>query len=284
MNRYLLLALLPIALTACASSSSPKASDASVVSPPAASAAISSSRTSDTHVKIPGSDAYHWQLSDARNAQGRRIDTLFVRDDKPVQLDFRGGRINVSNTCNNMMGGYSVEGDRMTIPRMASTMRACPDPRLMALDGEVSSRLDGVLTFAMHAGDPPMLILTTITGDKLTFTGEPTAETRYGGAGETVFLEIAAETKPCPHPLIPDAQCLQVREVYYDDNGLKSRAPGEWRNFFQQIEGYTHQPGIRNVVRAKRYRIANPPADASSTAYVLDMVIESEIVNPPQRR
>jgi len=39
--------------------------------------------------------------------------------------------------------------------------------------------------------------------------------------------------------------------------------------------GYTHEDGVRNVVRVKRYTIANPPADASSNAYVLDMVVES---------
>jgi len=32
------------------------------------------------------------------------------------------------------------------------------------------------------------------------------------------------------------------------------------------------------VLRLKRYRIANPPADAPSQAYVLDMVVESELV------
>ena len=41
------------------------------------------------------------------------------------------------------------------------------------------------------------------------------------------------------------------------------------------IEGYTHEDGVRNVVRVKRYEVKNPPADAPSQAYVLDMVVES---------
>ena len=43
---------------------------------------------------------------------------------------------------------------------------------------------------------------------------------RYGDSGERLFLEVAAQTKPCSHPLIPDMLCLQVRELKYDDKGL----------------------------------------------------------------
>ena len=37
---------------------------------------------------------------------------------------------------------------------------------------------------------------------------------------------------------------------------------------------------MRNVLRVKRYKIANPPADASNLAWVLDLVVESETVQP----
>ena len=110
------------------------------------------------------------------------------------------------------------------------------------------------------------------------FEGAPTAATRFGGPAERVFLEVGPETRPCSHPLIPDKQCLQVREVRFDENGLRVGEPGEWQNFFDEIEGYTHQPGVRNVLRIDRYTRANVPADASRYAYVLDMVVESEQV------
>ena len=152
---------------------------------------------------------------------------------------------------------------------------ACTDGALMALDQEVGKRLEGTLKLAATQDDAARLTLTTATGDTLVFTGDPTAETRYGGPGERVFLEVAAETKPCSHPLIPDKQCLQVREIQYDDKGLKVGTPGAFEHFYDSIEGYTHEPGIRNVLRVDRYTVKNPPADASSSAYVLDMVVES---------
>ena len=46
------------------------------------------------------------------------------------------------------------------------------------------------------------------------------------------------------------------------------------------IEGYKHTPGVKNVVRLKRFQRASAPADASKTVYVLDLVVQSETVKP----
>ena len=274
MNKGMIAALLlPIALAACAAGAPEAASPAS--GEPAA--AGDAPTAGDLATTLP---RYHWHLQEAKAADGSRIEALFVRADKPLTLDFAAGRIGVGNACNRIGGGYALENGRLAVARLASTMMACSDPKLMALDREATSRLEGALTTALEDGDPPRLTLTTASGDVLAFVGEPTAETRYGSAGETVFLEVAAQTKPCPHPLIPDKQCLQVRELQYDANGLRQGTPGEFEHFYDQIDGYSHEPGVRNVLRVKRYRIANPPADASSLAYVLDMVVESENTQP----
>jgi heat shock protein HslJ len=268
MKRYLILAL-PLALAACAKPPQGEPATPAAETPTATASAAPANASALS--------ANHWRLTDAKNAQGQRIDTLFANADKPVQLDFVDGRVGVGNTCNRMGGSYSVAGDELTFDRMASTMMACTDAGLMALDQEVGKRLEGSLKFAQSADT---LTLTTASGDVLTFTGEATAETRYGDPGETVFLEVAAQTRACSHPMIPDKQCLQVRELQYDDKGVKTGTDGAFGNFYQDIEGYAHEPGIRNVLRVKRYTIKNPPADGSSLAYVLDMVVESEIVKP----
>jgi hypothetical protein len=175
-----------------------------------------------------------------------------------------------------MGGSYAVADGTLTVGRLASTMMACADPKLMALDREAGKRLEGALSMALAAGDVSQLTLINAAGDRLVFAGTPTAEARFGGPGERVFLEVAAQTGPCSHPLIPDMQCLQVRELKYDEKGLKIGTPGPFGNFYATIEGYTHQPGVRNVLRVNRYEIKDPPADAPSQAFVLDMVVESE--------
>lgn len=268
MKRILLLAL-PIALmTACNNAPSAAEGDAAPAKAPAAAAAAS------IDGKLLG--ANHWVLDAATDSSGKRIDALFVRADKPVTLDFADGRLSVDNACNHMGGDYTLAGNEMTVSRMASTMMACTDQALMALDQAVGSRLEG--TLKIDQLDASTLKLTSATGDVLTFRGEPTAETRYGGPGETVFLEVDSRTKPCSHPLIRNMQCLQVREVHYDDKGLEQGKRGEFYNFYDSIEGYAHEDGVRNVLRVKRYEVKNPPADASSRAYVLDMVVGSEVV------
>ena len=264
------LALLPLLAGCPEQGSAPPTPPATTAATPAS---VATPAASDANAAL---GRYHWRLQDAIDANGKRIDALFVRADKPLQLDFADGRIAVANACNRMGGSYSLEGESLTIARMMSTMMACADPKLMALDGEIGKRLEGASKLALLAADTPTLALTNAAGDKLVFAGEPTAATRYGGPGERMFLEVAAYRQPCPHPLIPDKQCLQVRELHYDPQGIKAGTPGAFEYFYDDIEGYTHQDGVRNVLRVDRYTIDNPPADASRYAWVLDMVVESD--------
>lgn len=222
---------------------------------------------------------YHWQLADARDARDKRVDTLFVRRDAPVQLDFVDGRLAIGNLCNRMAASYRAEAATLTVSRLASTLMACTDPKLALLDDAVAMRLEGALPL-MVQGEPPRLRLTARNGDVLVFDGTPTAQTRYGGSAETVFLEIAAEEVPCPHPPMKDVRCLSMREVHYDAQGLETAPRGEWQNLYTPIEGYRHRAGTRDVLRLKRYAVPNPPADGSAVAYVLDMVVQTETVQP----
>lgn len=272
MNRLMLLAL-PLALAACAKAPTPPEATA----PSAAPAPVAASAPAAS-IDPAALASQHWQLEQAVDAKGQRIEALFARADKPLQLDFRDGRVSVGNACNRMGGGYTIAGDRLQVARMAATLMACTDPKLMALDQAIGKRLEAAQTIALRSDAEPQLTLTSADGEVLTFRGEATAETRYGGPGETAFLEVAAQAKPCSHPLIPNKQCLQVRELHYDDRGIKTGTPGDWQALYQDIEGYEHSDGVRNVVRVKRYTIKNPPADGSSIAYVLDMVVESENV------
>ncbi|MEM5331259.1 DUF4377 domain-containing protein [Paraburkholderia sp. JHI2823] len=267
------LLLLPFALAACSplpDAGSPVRS--SMNSPDATAGAAST-----TGSGVLGQ--YHWQLKDAFDSKGMRIDALFVGAEEPVQLDFTADRLIVINSCNDMSASFSVKKGQLQLGPMMSTSMACPDAARAALDDAIAQRLRGSLGVNLLTRDnTPRMQLVTETGDMLTFTGVPTAETRFGGPGETGFLEVAAQTVPCKNPLIPDKKCLLVRERHFDEQGLPSGTPGEWRPLDQDIEGYSHTPGIRNVLRVKRYSVKNPPADGPSVAYVLDLVIESQQV------
>ncbi|MGF6599526.1 heat shock protein HslJ [Paraburkholderia sp. GAS448] len=268
--------LLLLALAACSQTPQTTSPAPSTIATAAATPAATGT-ASTTGSGLLGQ--YHWQLIEATDSKGTRIDALFARADKPVQLDFSADRLTVVNSCNNMGGGYSIRKGRLQMGPMIRTMMACPDAALAALDDALAQRLQGSLELSLQGGgNAPHLQLVTDSGDTLSFTGLPTAESRFGGPGETAFLEVAAQTVPCNHPLIPGKQCLLVRERHFDEQGLPAGTPGAWQPLNQDIEGYTHAPGIRNVLRVKRYTVRNPPADAPSVAYVLDLVVESEKV------
>lgn len=275
--RSALMMSLACAFSACTTGAPPSAPTSSTQpAQPANSTqpANDTSASADINTVLP---AYHWQLQSATAADGSLIDALFPDADKPIQLDFAEGRISISNVCNRMNGGYRIDGTSLQIDRMAATKKACLGP-LMAAESAVSARFNAsTLTFELSNGTPPLLNLTTALGDTLNFQGRATPATRFGTPAERIFLEVAPQRVTCPHPLMPNYQCLHVREITYDDNGLKI-SEGEWQFFYDAIEGYTHEPGTRNILRLDRYRITNPPADGSSLAYVLDMMVMSEQV------
>ncbi len=259
-----LLWLLPLTLAACMTV--PDAATA-----PHGDAAATVSLNTLTH--------HQWQLQDAVDGSNQRLDALFGAPDKPLQLDFTADRIHVHNACNSISGSYHIVEGHLVTAQLLQTMMTCADPTLMQRETTIKDVLQGTPTLILSGTDQiPLLTLAAPSGQTLTFAGVPTAEARYGGAGETVFLEVAAQTTSCQHPLIPRKTCLLVRERHYDAHGLRSGAPGPWQPLPQDIEGYVHEAGTRNVLRVKRYLLKQPRADAPSTAYVLDMVVESEAV------
>lgn len=220
---------------------------------------------------------YHWQLSNATDHDGQRLDAMFAHPQKPLQLDFTDGRMRISHTCNAISGSYRVDGNTLDVGALTHTMMFCADKPLMAMERGASQRLQGALSFKLQrAGAQPQLRLINAAGDTLTFTGQPTPETRYGSSGTTEFLEVAPQTVPCASKAMAGKQCLSVRDRHYAGNGLKAGTPGPWHPLEQPIDGYTHRPGERNVLRVKRYAIRHPATGAPDHAYVLDMTVESE--------
>lgn len=253
--------LLPLALAVCASM------------PPAADATAPANAMPDATLLA----GYHWQLVQATDRGGQRIDALFVRPDQPLQLDFTDGHISVRNACNGMGGNYRITNGQLLVGPMMHTMTACPEPALNRLDGLIGQRLAShpAIVVTQH-GNMPRLQLRTASGDMLDFDGVPTAATRYGGPGVTEFLEVAPQSVPCRTPQAPDAACLDVREVHYDADGLKTGTPGTWFPL-AQIEGYMHQAGLHNVLRVRRYSLPQARHGAPDAAYVLDTVVETSV-------
>jgi heat shock protein HslJ len=219
--------------------------------------------------------AHHWSLQQAQTAQGTP-DAQWVGA-RPLQLDFSAEQaVFVQGLCNTLRGRYTLDGRSIEVGRLAATMMACSDNALMQRERQVGQQLPQVRQWQVSGTDQPLLQLRFADGAQWTFAGQRTHESLYG-APQQIFLEVAPQTVACNHPLQPQARCLRVRELRYDEAGLK-RSVGDWQNYHGEIEGYRHRAGVREVLRLKRYTRPNPPADASRFIDVLDLRVETENV------
>lgn len=217
----------------------------------------------------------HWTLQSASEAAGQPIDGLIVPGHDFV-LRFDGARLSLQGGCNAMNGSWRLNPQgQLLVGRLAATMKAC-DPALMKADAALAALLAQPLDAVLAPAAAPRLRLSSASGQTLDLAGQPTLQSRYG-APTRIFLEVAPQTVACVSGVMP-TQCLQVRERRFDANGLRVEPPGAWRNFHGSIEGFSHTPGVRNVLRIDRYQRKQAPADASRYVYVLDLVVESETV------
>ncbi len=232
-------------------------------------------RTADASL-VRALQDHEWTLRAATEADGKPVDGLQVPG-KPFVLRFRDAGVNAKGGCNTMNARWRLTPQNaLTIGRLASTQMAC-EPALMSADAALAKAFATPLQArAETAAGGAGATLTLITGAQqtLTFEGRRTLASLHG-APMRVFLEVAAQRVNCTPALQPPTTCLQVRELRFDDKGLRSGEPGPWQPFYGEIAGYTHVPGTANVLRLNRYTRQQVPADASAYVYELDMVVES---------
>ncbi|MCD8261155.1 MAG: DUF4377 domain-containing protein [Bacteroides sp.] len=50
---------------------------------------------------------------------------------------------------------------------------------------------------------------------------------------------------------------------------VKKESHSDWEYFYDDIEGFTHEPGYEYVIQVRRENVVEPPADQSNLKYVL---------------
>ena len=276
LHRPVRLALVVAALcvAGCSRSTPPDASAPAATAPDVAStpagpaAATAAPDTATTLV------AYRWQLASASDAAGQSIAAFFPTPDHPLGIEFADGRLGVTGSCNRISAGYQLlDSTQLQVSQGISTMMACPPP-LANADAAFAKFLTGTLQVAVEGeAGAPRLRLAAADGSTLVFKGTPTPETRFGGPGTRAFLEVSSQ--PCVAPAPAARPCLMVRDRHFDDNGIASGSPGEWRPLPEGIEGYTPVEGEQHVVRVKRFEQAGAAGGEPTVHYVLDLVIET---------
>lgn len=251
--KFLALALLPLALAACQSGDIQKAGDIAV--------SVLQQKNAATMLS-----SYEWS-------------TPTGTAPKPLVLHFDAqGRLSIQTSCNGMGTSWKAENNQIITGDLMSTQMACDDASMQQekVAADLFSKRSAPFILDLKNPEQPSLSIISASGQKYTFSGKMTAETKYQTQAETVFLEISPETIQCTG--VAPQTCLQVREIKYAENGVKTQVDKDWTLFYDQIEGYQHNPAERQIIRIKRYEIKNPAADQSKYAYIHDMTVERATV------
>jgi len=220
---------------------------------------------------------HRWTLTAASDAQAQPLSALFPAEGRPYVMAFSDTGLSIQGPCNNFAGVYQLTAQGLIeAPPLRATMMACAS-ELMAADAALAALLAQPLRMTFLDGAIAQLQLQTPAGETLLLEGQITPEALYG-PGVLVFLEVDAQRLKCRNPLNAQTTCLQARELAFDEQGVRIPPPGPWQPFYYSIDGYTHVPGERNVLRVKRFERPRTPGSAANYLYVLDLVVETEKV------
>lgn len=300
------LALLPsllvasLALSACQNSSAPADDIESQDSTDTTSEAVNSATTANPNSTdtadaamtaeqqmINSLSRYRWTLATATDSNTQPLTALMsIKDQITLNFSQYQGQntLGYSVGCNMMSAAYQLQGNTLTTEDSMGTKMSCAD--LNAAENRLNELMQGVSQLDLVDGEKPKLTQVTSDSVTLVWLGKLTPQAKYNTKGETIFWAVNAKTKTCVDNSAQ--QCLQVKPVTYDDQGVKT-SEGKLIEFAGAIDGYQHDGNHDEVLRLQRYEldsntVSTSSSDSSNTssngkyAYVLDTVIESTLV------
>lgn len=223
---------------------------------------------------------YHWTLENATDERHKPLNSL-IDIDEPVTLSFNSFQdekiLNYSVGCNTMSANYELQGSVLKIGDSMSTKMSCGE--LDEPENQLNEIMQGVSQLSFLEKEPVLLTQIVDDATTLVWSGTLTPQAKYNVKGDTLFWKVAAKTKPCTSN---SAQlCLQIKPIAYNEQGLKT-SEGEWTEFAGTIDDYQHDDSHDEVLRLQRFKTANDTVLVdnidSKYAYVLDTIIESELV------
>ena len=222
------------------------------------------------HVTAADLSRYQWTLVSAVDSSNMRLVPLNAVKDQ-VLLNF--GQLKEMNIlryslgCNTMTGRLQLVDSVMTIEEGVSTKKFCAE--LDEAEKLLNRAMHGDSQLSIKRGAVPILTQLADDNTTLVWQGTQSAEAKYGQA-EMIFWAVDHEVVPCPDGTTKE--CLKVKPIQYDVNGVKV-GEGDWTLFDGEIEGFTHDRDHNQVIRLKRYT-----DEDKKSIYVLDTVVESILV------
>lgn len=195
------------------------------------------------------------------SSSSRPITASFIHDQgSPLMTGFAG--------CNQYNAPYTIANGLLIVrSHPVATMMACA-PQSMRLEQDFLAATTRITASSLdNINNPQRMTWVLSTGDRLDF-GRRADPVAGGRAGPTKLVYVNSERAPCSAGA-GGAMCYQVRDS----------ASQPWQSWHGGITGFNFQPGIRYRLRVVEIPDPDPTAGASITRWVLDAVIEQEIVS-----
>lgn len=217
--------------------------------------------------------SYDWQLNNINSTDPITWNGSYLQTQNgKITLNFNQNHITYNVGCNQLSNQYSLSKNTMQpIGTGISTLMGCGE--LQAREQWLAKQMQSPSELQiMETQVDAVLSQTTADGSWLQWVGKLKPEVKYG-KGETVFLEVKPKWQYCDN--VTDRKCLEVRDIHYDTQGLKT-AVGQWHLLDAPIINYRHDETAQRVLRLTRYR--TPPTDTKGygNLYQLDSVIETK--------
>ena len=219
--------------------------------------------------------SYDWQLNNINSTDPITWNGSYLQTQNgKVTLNFNQNHITYNVGCNQLSNQYSLSKNTMQpIGTGISTLMGCGE--LQAREQWLAKQMQSPSELQiMETQVDAVLWQTTADGSWLQWVGKLKPEVKYG-KGETVFLEVKPKWQYCDN--VTDRKCLEVRDINYDTQGLKT-VVGQWHLLDAPIINYHHDESAQRVLRLTRYR--TPPTDTKGygNLYKLDSVIETKTI------
>ena len=256
--RWLAPCVLSVGLAACASSP-PRAADGQDprFQPASASDILAQTSWDLARWTLPGGGL---RTIPHPSTNSRPLTASFVHDQGAPRMSGFAG-------CNQYNAPYTVANGQLIVrANPVATMMACA-PQTMQLEQDFLAGLTRITATSVdNTNNPQRMTWVLSSGDTLDF-GRRADPVAGGSAGPTKLVYVNAERAPC-NAGAGRAMCYQVRDS----------ASQPWQLWYGDITAFNFQPGIRYRLRVVEVADPYPPAGASTVRWVLDAVIEQEIV------
>lgn len=238
-------------------------------------ASLISDASANSELNADELSRYRWKLFSATDTTKQPVSTLMnIKDQVSLSFNQYQGQNTLSYSvgCNMISAGYELKGQTLLAEDGMSTKMSCGE--LDSAETQLNKLMQGSSELQLAAGEMPTLTQITSDAATLVWKGRMTAKAKYNSKGETIFWAVNSQKVPCEEN--SSQQCLQVKPITYDDQGIKS-SEGKWEAFKGEIEGYQFDGKHDEVLRLQRYQLEGGETADEEYAYVLDAVIESAV-------